>query len=407
MNKESLAISICQKLRDHGYIAYFAGGYVRDLILNIESDDIDIATDATPEDIQKLFDKTIPIGISFGIIMVVLNNHSFEVATFRKDLDYPDGRRPKGVSFCSPQEDAFRRDFTINGMFYDPIEKKIYDYVEGKKDLERKLLSAIGDPQLRFSEDKLRMIRACRFTARFDLRMDPQTKSAILVEAPTLFPSVSIERITQELKKMVGKNFSKALVLMFELKLLHEIFPQVQNIPEEDFPSLVSHFNYMPDDAPMVLYLLDLFPRLNQEEINDLLQFLKVSNEEIRLAMLYLKAIELCSTDAINYDWVHFYAQKGSSMCIKAFAIKLSEKKSKKFLEQNAIRKRRLKPHIDRKIHNTPLVSSRHLIKHGVIPGEKMGLLLKRAEKIAIEENLSEANLVIESLKKSGEWEKL
>ena len=407
MNKESLATSICQKLQDNGYVAYFAGGYIRDKLLNIESDDIDIATDATPEDVQKLFSKTIPIGISFGIVMVVIEKHSFEIATFRKDLDYHDGRRPKAVSFCSPQEDAFRRDFTINGMFYDPINENVYDYVEGEKDLKKSLLRAIGDASLRFNEDKLRMIRACRFSARFNLKMDPQTKSAILSEASSLFPSVSIERVTQELKKMVGNNFENALISMFELKLLQEIFPIVKDIPEEDFYTLVTHFKNMPAQAPMVLYLIDIFPNLNSEKFNEILEFLKLSNEEIKIANLYLKAKQLISTDAKSKDWVYFYAQKESDLCIKSIAAKLTNKKSKIILEQNTIRERRLAPHVERKINNKPLVSSKDLMKHGITPGEKMGLLLQKAEEIAIEEDLSDSKDVLDMLKRNKIWKML
>ena len=129
MNKERLAHLVCKKLQSEGYLAYYAGGYVRDLILDIHSDDIDIATDAAPNVVQSLFEKTIPVGLAFGIVVVVLEDISFEVATFRKDLHYKDGRRPEEVAFCSPKEDALRRDFTINGMFYDPISRKTYDNV--------------------------------------------------------------------------------------------------------------------------------------------------------------------------------------------------------------------------------------------------------------------------------------
>jgi len=201
MNKEALALSICQTLHEKGYIAYFAGGYVRDMILEIPSDDIDIATDASPDVIQSLFSRTIPLGIAFGIVVVILKKESFEVATFRKDLKYKDGRRPEEVAFCSPKEDADRRDFTINGLFYDPFKKEILDYVGGKEDIKEKIIRAIGDPFVRFEEDKLRLIRACRFAARFDFKIDSHTQQAMLAEAPSLFPSVSIERITQELKK--------------------------------------------------------------------------------------------------------------------------------------------------------------------------------------------------------------
>ena len=168
MDACQIATSIVKKLQDAGYLAYFAGGWVRDFILKKPSDDIDIATSASVDEVQRLFPKTIPVGVAFGIVIVVQDNHQFEVATFRKDRGYVDGRRPVGIDPASPEEDAQRRDFTINGMFYDPIQDKIFDYVDGMKDLKKGIIRAIGDPNARFLEDRLRMMRAVRYSTRFD-----------------------------------------------------------------------------------------------------------------------------------------------------------------------------------------------------------------------------------------------
>ena len=145
-----IAKTIVEKLKANGHTAYFAGGWVRDFLLQRPSDDIDIATSASVEEIQSIFPKTIPVGISFGIVIVVEKGHQFEVATFRQDKGYADGRRPTHIDKATPEEDAKRRDFTINGMFYDPTTEEVFDYVGGKDDLKKGIIKAIGDPHERF-----------------------------------------------------------------------------------------------------------------------------------------------------------------------------------------------------------------------------------------------------------------
>jgi poly(A) polymerase len=153
MNLQSVATEICKTLLDHGYIAYFAGGWVRDLLLGRQTDEIDIATSAPPYIIQELFPKTIPVGIAFGVVIVVKEGINFEVTTFRKDHIYIDGRHPTGIDFSTPKKDAERRDFTINGMFYDPLTQTIYDYIGGQEDLKNGIIRAIGNAHERFLED--------------------------------------------------------------------------------------------------------------------------------------------------------------------------------------------------------------------------------------------------------------
>ena len=147
---QELALRIVQKLNMAGYTAYFAGGWVRDHVMGRESDDIDIATSASPEKILDLFPRTLVVGLSFGVVIVMMEGHPFEVATFRTDIGYSNGRTPDGILFSSPREDALRRDFTINGMFFDPVEKKIYDYIGGMEDIHKGVIRTIGDPYERF-----------------------------------------------------------------------------------------------------------------------------------------------------------------------------------------------------------------------------------------------------------------
>src|SRR5436309_2350774 len=152
-----VAASIVQRLQRHGFVAYFAGGCIRDALRGIPPKDIDIATNASPEKVQELFSRTIPVGVQFGVVRVLESNMEFEIATFRSDGIYFDGRHPESVRFSTPEEDAVRRDFTINGMFYDPFTQTVIDYVNGREDVIRKVVRAIGEPAKRFLEDRLRM----------------------------------------------------------------------------------------------------------------------------------------------------------------------------------------------------------------------------------------------------------
>lgn len=153
------AVEIVRRLREAGHEALFAGGCVRDMLMGNEPADYDVATSATPEEVMKLFHRTVPVGAQFGVVLVILGEKQYEVATFRSDEGYEDGRRPVGVRYTSAKEDALRRDFTINALFYDPIKDEVIDYVNGRRDIERKIIRTVGNPIERFSEDKLRMIR--------------------------------------------------------------------------------------------------------------------------------------------------------------------------------------------------------------------------------------------------------
>src|SRR5919199_235347 len=178
------ALAVLRRLRDAGHVAYFAGGCVRDLLLGLEPKDYDVATDAPPQRVRELFGNTQAVGQAFGVILVRHRRSQVEVATFRSDGAYLDGRRPSEVRFTTAEEDAQRRDFTINGLFSDPTEGRIIDYVGGQEDLKNKLLRAIGDPDRRFEEDHLRLLRAVRFAARFGLDIEPHTSDAIRSHAP-------------------------------------------------------------------------------------------------------------------------------------------------------------------------------------------------------------------------------
>ncbi len=233
--QREFATEIVRKLRAGGFLACFAGGCVRDLLLNRPAKDYDVATSARPDEVRTLFGKrkTLAVGESFGVIIVVGPKAvgTVEVATFRTDLEYTGGRRPEGVLFCSPEEDAQRRDFTINGMFYDPIDSRVMDYVGGEADLAAGVVRAIRDPLARMTEDKLRMLRAVRFAATLEFALDPATADAVRQLADQL-PVVSAERIAQELRKiLVDPHRQRAMQLCAELGLLQVILPEVQTLP--------------------------------------------------------------------------------------------------------------------------------------------------------------------------------
>ncbi len=227
-SERDFAVEVVKRLRDAGYQALWAGGCVRDELLGLVPKDYDIASDATPDQVRCLFRRTIAVGAAFGVVEVLGPRPlKVQVATFRSDVSYSDGRHPDRVVFSSPREDAERRDFTINGMFFDPIENQVIDYVGGRADLQARLLRAIGDPAARFVEDKLRMLRAVRIATGFDLTIDPSTFDAVRRMAPEI-RVVSAERIAEELRRLLTyRQRSRGMKLFEESGLCAVILPEV------------------------------------------------------------------------------------------------------------------------------------------------------------------------------------
>jgi poly(A) polymerase len=226
----STARAVVAKLREAGHVAYFAGGCVRDRLLGVARahDDYDVATSAHPGEVQRLFPHTVAVGAQFGVILVIEGDVRVEVATFRADDAYVDGRHPVAVRFTTPEEDAARRDFTINGMFADPFDGRVLDFVGGRRDLERRLVRAIGDPRRRFAEDRLRLLRAVRFAARLGFDVEPETAAAIR-ESASAIHQVSAERIGEEVVKMLTEGSARrAFELASGFGLLREILPEIE-----------------------------------------------------------------------------------------------------------------------------------------------------------------------------------
>jgi poly(A) polymerase len=222
------ARKIVERLRGEGHIAYFAGGCVRDIVRRVTPKDYDIVTSARPEVVQQVFPRTHAVGAHFGVIIVLENNFQFEVATFRSDDAYIDGRHPSAVHFSSPEEDAQRRDFTINGMFYDPVADKVIDLVGGRADIDAKLVRAIGDPARRFAEDRLRMLRAVRFATTLDYEIDKQTWEAIIANASSI-NQISAERIRDELERiLLSAHRVRGWDLLDASGLMRAILPELE-----------------------------------------------------------------------------------------------------------------------------------------------------------------------------------
>lgn len=266
------AIDIVLTLQKAGYTAYFAGGAVRDMLLGIAPKDIDIVTSALPDELEAIFEHTIPVGKKFGVILVVQNGHHFEIATFRSDAGYSDGRRPDAVTFTNAENDARRRDFTINGIFYDPVAEKYLDYVEGRADLQAKLIRFIGNAEERILEDHLRLLRAVRFKNQFDFQYEPATYEAIQKYAPLILKKVSTERIRDELIKMLLDKTrpSMAFEEMSYLGLLRLIIPELERLRGCAQPMEYHHegdvwthtmaaIDSLPPEAPLIARLATLF----------------------------------------------------------------------------------------------------------------------------------------------------
>jgi poly(A) polymerase len=281
------AVEVVRRLRAKGFTAYWAGGCVRDRLLGRTPKDFDVATDADPDQITHIFGRhrTLALGASFGVITVKGPKAAgmIEVATFRKDAAYSDGRHPDGVTFSSDREDAQRRDFTVNGLFYDPIEERVIDYVGGQDDLAACRLRAIGNPRARIAEDKLRMLRAIRFAASLDFELEDATLAAIREMAAEI-AVVSAERIAMELRRMlVERGRVRAVRLLLDSNLASYVLPEIVAIDEETRDKIDASLGILDrlDNPSFPLALMTLLHRLvAPEQAVEICGRWKLSNDE-------------------------------------------------------------------------------------------------------------------------------
>lgn len=330
----NFAVSVIEKLAAAGFRAVFAGGCVRDMLLGTQPKDFDVATSAPPQAVMDLFPRNVPVGVAFGVVRVMGegdNPLQIEVATFRGETTYSDGRHPDHVTFTDEVEDVKRRDFTINGLLFDPLKNEVLDYVDGRRDLERKLVRAIGDPKRRFQEDHLRMLRAIRFATRLNFELDGATFGAIKDHAEKIL-AISSERIRDELNQMLaGPDPRRAFEFLKSSRLLKHILPEIdcmegvqqppQFHPEGDVWTHTLMLLGQLENAPLTLALGALFHdvgkpptfqlsdriRFNEHErvgadmTERIMQRLKYSNDEIeRVTSLVRQHMVFKDTDKMR-----------------------------------------------------------------------------------------------------------
>jgi tRNA nucleotidyltransferase/poly(A) polymerase len=279
MNNKEAAIAIIKRLREAGFASLLAGGCVRDMLLGRAANDYDVATDAKPEDVMRLFKRTLSIGAKFGVVIVMTEAEQVEVATFRTETGYADGRHPQEVQFAGAAEDASRRDFTINGLFYDPLEEKVIDYVEGQADIRRKTLRTIGNADERFGEDYLRMLRAVRFSTQLGFEIEPATWVAVCGNAKNI-ARISGERIAMELEGILtDPNRRAGVSMLFESGLAEAIFGDFES---EQGRTAVSVTGKQPAEVDFGLALAGFFAGFATEEAVFRAAVLKLSRNQIK-----------------------------------------------------------------------------------------------------------------------------
>ena len=392
--KPDSAIDIIKTLRQRGHEAYLVGGCVRDMVMGLEPADYDIATSARPEEIVKIFPRTEAIGAQFGVILVIYRGHPFEVATFRSDEAYVDGRRPTGVVFTDVKQDVLRRDFTINGLLYDPITTEVIDYVNGKADIRAKLVRAIGDPKARFEEDKLRILRAIRFGARLGYEIEAETWKAVCAMAPQIH-QVSCERVRDELSRILTEGqAARGFSLVEASGLRREILPELpwsgeierslkllgrgipadfamgvllQNTPLGIAERIVQRLKFSRAEMHHIVALVENLPRfykVRQMSVSSLKRFFRLNRFEdhVELARIYRTA------RGENLADVHFVLSKSAEWTAQD-------------------------------IFPDPLVTGDDLIAMGFKPGPAFKEILIRLEEEQLEGRISERQKALEFVK--------
>ena len=302
--KERAAREIVLQLRQGGYEAFFVGGAVRDYLRGVTPGDYDIVTSAKPKQVSELFARTTGVGAKFGVTAVIAGGHSFEVATFRSDEAYEDGRRPAQIRFSTAEDDVCRRDFTVNGLLMDPESGQIIDYVNGRKDIEKRIIRAIGDPYQRFAEDYLRMLRAVRFAANLGFSLEPKTKEAILEHSEKI-RSISAERVAEELDKILTRGGARrGFELLSATGLLRHILPEVEDLKGVQQPP-----RYHPegDVWEHTMIMLEVLAAETAPRTNATLAWAALLHDTGKTA-----------TRTVDEKGVHFYGHTGESERIAA-----------------------------------------------------------------------------------------
>ena len=387
--QRDFALDVVTKLRARGFEALWAGGFVRDQLLGGTPKDYDVATSARPEEIREVFGKrrTIPVGAAFGVITVLGPSKSagqIEVATFRQDAAYSDGRHPDAITFSTPEADAQRRDFTINGLFFDPVADKVIDYVGGQQDLSQRLLRAIGNPHERIAEDKLRMLRAARFAARFDFKLDAATRAAVRAMAAEI-TVVSAERIATEMRLMLTHaTRAHAVSLLAEVGLLAVVLPEVSTQAADDWKATLAELDGLTDPSfPLALAVL-VHRFANREQSVEIGARWKLSNKEIDRAS-WLVEHKHALRKAAQQPWPHvqrLLIQDG----IDELLAMTSATREDSDADVAFCREKLAMPNAE--LNPPPLVTGNDLRAHGIPPGRVYQQLLEAVRDAQLEKKI-------------------
>lgn len=374
MTNKSAAIDVVKELRRRDFEALLAGGCVRDMLLGRRASDYDVATDARPDEVIKVFPRTLKVGAKFGVVIVLIRGRQVEVATFRTETGYLDGRHPDTVEFTSAEEDAGRRDFTINGMFFDPLGEKVYDYVGGRADLKRKTIRTIGSPGERFGEDYLRMLRAVRFSTQLGFAIEPSTWAAICSNAKKI-TQISGERIAIELEGILAHpNRAEGVSMLLDSGLAGAIFPGLTPGSIKNGIDILSQLRRRVDFA---LALASLFADGKTESAVGQCRILKLSRNQYKHIKFLLanrgklldeqmSLADLKKILAEPYFWNLYELQR---------AIQKATVGGRKSISALIHLRRRIKSLGDVELRPKPLLNGHDLIRLGAVPGPGLGQL--------------------------------
>jgi poly(A) polymerase len=393
--KPDSAIEIIRELRRRGHEAYLVGGCVRDMVMQLEPADYDIATSARPEDVIRIFPRTESIGVQFGVVLVIHRGHPFEIATFRSDEAYIDGRRPSGVVFTDAKQDVLRRDFTINGLLYDPIDGHVIDYVDGQADIQARIVRAIGDPHARFEEDKLRILRAIRFGTRLGFTIEQGTWNAVLMMAPKIH-QVSQERIRDEITRILTEGqAARGFRMLEESGLRTQVLPELSwtehiekslgmlprqsqndfaagvllhHTPVKDVAGIVERLKFSRAEMHHICALVENLPRFSQVRqmsVSTLKRFFRLDrfHDHLELARIHFAS---AGEDLVDYEY--------------------ARRKREEWGEPN--------------IWPAPLVTGDDLISIGFSPGPSFKEILTRVEDEQLEGRLNTRQQALDFVKR-------
>ncbi len=369
-NKQS-AIKVVKRLRSYGFEALLAGGCVRDMLLGRSASDYDAATSALPDDVIRLFKRTLKVGAKFGVVIVLVEKQQVEVATFRTESGYADGRHPANVEFAGAAEDAGRRDFTINGMFYDPLEGRVVDYVHGQADLKKRIIRTIGRAEERFGEDYLRMLRAVRFSTQLGFAIEPMTFSAIYSSAQNI-TKISGERIAAELEGiLVDPNRSTGMSLLVKSRLAESILPGFVGEPAEVAGAVLGQLRRKIN---FILALAGLFAGCDAEYALKNCKVLKLSRNQTKHLKFLLTSRGKLLNEQMSLAELKLIAAEPYFGDLYELQRAIQKAKGDGISALVNIRKR-IKALGDIELRPKPLLTGHDLIRLGAVPGPALGQL--------------------------------